>query len=195
MKAIEQKRAICFPPNLDKPTHEGSINCPAGSFLEFDKEIQQRVSGAAPTTWQARDERPRCARTGIPYPRGSVLITPSTKSDDSPTQEAGGVEDVSKDSALEDYQIPLNSLTEEQVASMESLLADVSSKDRISSWLSRTVTPPIEEKSLQVQKMNVKLGNRADADLGPSYTAFDSEICCCLLNHPRQPDKRLAARN
>ncbi|MCJ1469291.1 hypothetical protein MMC07_007924 [Pseudocyphellaria aurata] len=194
-QAIEQKRTVCFLPNMDKPAHEVSISCPTGSPQEFDKGFQQQVLGAATTIRETMDEKSCRARTRSPYPRGGILIKPGSKSDDSPTQENEGVEDASEDYANADNQTRSMSLTEELLTSMVFIPADISSKDQINSWLSRTVTPPLEETSLHVQRNDVELGIRAEPDFSaPFDTAFDREVCCRLLNHPRHPRMHLAAR-
>lgn len=166
MKAIEQRRAICFVPSLHKKRHQFHVDGSAGNSLESSR-VEEGI-GTTPVNFQrVMNDGARRPRTGSPCPERRVPTTSSTEGEDGPTLKTEGVECELNDSIGEIH------LNEEHLASIQPTLGEGSLDDHVGNWLSRTVTPPVEETSLYFQRTNAEVGFWYDTETGsPSDTAF-----------------------
>lgn len=185
MRAIEQRRTICFVPSLDKRTHEVFVGRSAENSLEPHREVQQEIVLAAPiSSHQGINEGARRFATGSPYPRGRGPITSGSESENDSTQETEEVEVEYEDSVSQVHQSLPESLTEENLASIQPPFVERSSKNHVSNWLSHTITPPLEETRLYVEKTNTELDIWRDTSTdGPSDTAFNRAILSNALRN------------
>lgn len=185
MRAIEQRRTVCFVPSLDERTHEVFVERAADNSLEPGREVQHQIALAAPVNFhRGINEGAHRLPSGSPYPRRRGPITSGSKSEDDSTRETGGVEGEFEDSVSEVHQILPESLTEEHLASIQPPFVERSSENHVSNWLSRTITPPLEETSLYVKRTNAELSSWRDTNTGgPSATTFNRAMLSNALRN------------